>query len=344
MERFSQFFTHIARRMLVVAALGYGAALVALSVLWAIAAERNWLIALTNIFAPLFFMPLLLLIPAALLVRSRWLRGATLVALVICVAALGGRLTSTFAARAEGAPLRVATFNLWQSNERVADTIAAIRRQQADVVALQELSGPMALVIERDLADVYPYQYLTPGMSTAGLGVISRYPLIETVRGFRVPGQRVRIDINGELVTLVNVHLTAPRYLPRYAGNPWHIPPLSAYNSATRDNQMDRLLAALDELDGPIVVVGDFNMGDREPRYAQLAATLRDAYRETAWGFGFTFPNNKTMFGIPIPFPLVRIDYVWTRGDLAPLTAWVDCNHGSDHCMVVADLVVTERG
>jgi hypothetical protein len=30
-----------------------------------------------------------------------------------------------------------------------------------------------------------------------------------------------------------------------------------------------------------LIVIGDFNTGDREPRYGQLAARMHDAFRET---------------------------------------------------------------
>jgi endonuclease/exonuclease/phosphatase (EEP) superfamily protein YafD len=68
---------------------------------------------------------------------------------------------------------------------------------------------------------------------------------------------------------------------------------------------------------------------------------MHDAYRETAWGFGFTFPNDQRLGRLAVPFPLVRIDYVWSRGGVMPALAWVDCaSSGSDHCMLIADLRV----
>jgi len=45
---------------------------------------------------------------------------------------------------------------------------------------------------------------------------------------------------------------------------------------------------------------------------------------------------------ITIPVPLVRIDYIWTRGSVVPVSTHVNCDDGgSDHCMVVADLRIT---
>ena len=56
---------------------------------------------------------------------------------------------------------------------------------------------------------------------------------------------------------------------------------------------------------------------------------------------GFTFPNDRRIGPITIPVPLVRIDYIWTRGPVVPVATHVNCDDGgSDHCMVVADLRV----
>jgi hypothetical protein len=90
---------------------------------------------------------------------------------------------------------------------------------------------------------------------------------------------------------------------------------------------------------GPLIVIGDFNTGDREPRYAQLAARMHDAFRETNRGFGFTFPDHKRMGPVTFTFPLVRIDYIWSKGGALPAAAHVECNNiGADHCFLIADL------
>src|SRR4051794_25092186 len=72
--------------------------------------------------------------------------------------------------------LTVMTFNSMLGNPQPAGVVAAIRASGADVVAIQELSRPVATVIERDLASEYPYQELAPQHDDTGMGVISRYP------------------------------------------------------------------------------------------------------------------------------------------------------------------------
>jgi endonuclease/exonuclease/phosphatase (EEP) superfamily protein YafD len=113
------------------------------------------------------------------------------------------------------------------------------------------------------------------------------------------------------------------------------------YDTVGRLSQANRLLQASRSVSGGLIMLGDFNTGDREPGHAVLSSELHDAFGETGWGFGFTFPNDKRMGPITIPIPLVRIDYIWTRGPVVPLASYTNCDDGgSDHCMVVADLLI----
>jgi endonuclease/exonuclease/phosphatase (EEP) superfamily protein YafD len=236
----------------------------------------------------------------------------------------------------------VATFNLLYLNTRVDDIIAAIRAQDADVVALQELTPRVAAAIRQGLHDTYPHQYLESGIGDLGMGMISRYPLRSTADQQGFSGQQAVLDINGRHVNLVNVHLSSPFIRTRRYRNLWSIRLITDYDTSERADELPALLRTIGQIEGPLIVLGDFNTGDREPPYAQLAARMQDAYRTTAWGFGFTFPNNRRMLRVQIPFPLVRIDYVWSSGGVVPAATRVDCdNGGSDHCIVVADLHIT---
>ncbi len=79
--------------------------------------------------------------------------------------------------------------------------IAAIRAQDADIVALQELSQPMADAIQQQLAAEYPYQVLMPAELDDGQGILSRYPLRDVARGPDFPGQRAIVDVDGQAIT-----------------------------------------------------------------------------------------------------------------------------------------------
>jgi endonuclease/exonuclease/phosphatase (EEP) superfamily protein YafD len=327
------------RGLLIGMAVLYCVVVVALGLIWTFGPDGIWWLELSNIFALFLFAPLLLLTPAALLLRSDWLRGATLLTLAAFLALFGSRLVPPFGWPAQGSQLRVMTINQLYTNERIADLIKAIRAQDADIIAIQELSTPLAEAAGQQLSDRYPYQFLSPGPEDYGLGILSRYPLLATERTRGFMGQQMTVDVDGMPITVVNVHLNAPQAQTRRLRQFRPVKVVLDYDTSLRARDFPGLLQEIDTIAGPLIVMGDFNTSDREPPYADLATRLQDAYRETGWGFGFTFPNDKQLARLKVPFPLVRIDYVWSRAGIVPTTARVVCDSGgSDHCAVVADL------
>ncbi|NJO84853.1 MAG: hypothetical protein HC828_20205, partial [Blastochloris sp.] len=94
-------------------------------------------------------------------------------------------------------------------------------------------------------------------------------------------------------LTLVNVHL---HFNSLHRDNVVFIgdtPLPIGYDTLRLADQIEHLLSEIEPISGPLVVMGDFNMSDREPGYKLLTGSLRDAFREAGWGFGFTFPNKK---------------------------------------------------
>jgi vancomycin resistance protein VanJ len=327
--------------MIAVATL-YGIGMIVLAALWSFAPNAHWSIAFSNIFAAGFFLPLLLFVPAALLLRSRWVYMATALPLVVFLAFFGGRFVPRAGlAAAVGTPLRVVTFNQLFRNTNTDSLIAAIRAEHADVVALQELVPAVAEAIQLTLKTIYPHQILSPSNNVGGLGLLSRYPLEPAHAVDGAPGQWATLHVSGQAITVVNVHVHFSGISRIRSQRFGSLSYFRMYDTIGRLSQANTLRQAARTVSGGLIMMGDFNTGDREPGHAVLAAELHDAFGETGWGFGFTFPNDKRMGPITIPIPLVRIDYIWTKGPVVPVSARVNCDDGgSDHCLVVAALCV----
>jgi endonuclease/exonuclease/phosphatase (EEP) superfamily protein YafD len=332
-----------ARRLLVVAAMLYCAGLLVLALLWTIGVQGVWWLDLANVFALCLFAPLALLAPAALLSRRWALRSVVLVACAACLGLFGPQMIPPAAQAHSGPGFRVATFNLHYdlAESRLADIIAAIRAQQADVVALQELSPGAAAAIQKELVGNYPYQVLAPSTELTGMGLISRYPLVERqAQGAAL--QTALLRVGGNSVTVINVSMTAPEIKQRRLPVVRWVKYIRNYRTSKRSREIALLLRTIEGVQGPLVVAGDFNLSDREPDYAQLAARLHDSYRETSWGFGNTFPGSLDLGGVPISLPFLRIDYIWSADGVVPTATQVVCGSVSDHCMVVAEMQITD--
>jgi endonuclease/exonuclease/phosphatase (EEP) superfamily protein YafD len=81
----------------------------------------------------------------------------------------------------------------------------------------------------------------------------------------------------------------------------------------------------------PTLVIGDFNVADREPLYRTLRGRLGDSFRDAGSGLGLTWGGRRVKF--------VRIDYVFHDRRWATRSARAVTLPGSDHRLVTADLV-----
>jgi vancomycin resistance protein VanJ len=324
--------------LLLVGATLYAAGIAGLALLWALAPEQRWWIAVTNIFAFYLFAPLLVLVPLAVGLPSWRLRAAAAVPLVIFLSSFVPVLTPPIAATPEGRPLRVVTFNQLMITGRAPEVLEAVLAQNPDVVALQEVTPDVMHRAQSRLRDQFPYQEHVANEWDLDLSILSRYPMRVRPVDPEVRRIWVTLDVDGQEVDLINVHLNSPDY---GSYSPEWLPQLRlprGYSTDARAAEAPRLFAEIDAIQGPLIVLGDHNTSEREPLYREFAARLTDAYRHTSWGVGATYPNNREYFGLALPFPLVRIDYVWTR-NMTPVSTHILCDVAeSDHCMLVADL------
>ncbi|MFM7425238.1 MAG: endonuclease/exonuclease/phosphatase family protein [Elainella sp.] len=237
-------------------------------------------------------------------------------------------------------PLRVMSWNIRYDNpspEVIGQTILA---QQPDVVALQALMNPNAQALAVLLQSRYPHQAFS---TTAGLGIFSRYPLTPIQPSPAAIGSRYQqVTITPpeatetprsalpQQFTLINVHLPTPSIsISRLAS----IPIPTNFFTTKQNRHLAQLLQQMQTVSQPLLVMGDFNIGDRQPNYQRLRAQLGDAFYGVGWGLGLSYPVNR----LP-PFPLVRIDYLFHSSQWQPQRIWQGQRTGSDHKYLVAEL------
>lgn len=98
--------------------------------------------------------------------------------------------------------------------------------------------------------------------------------------------------------------------------------------------ETQQLLGALKDIEGPLIIVGDFNDIPVGQSYKLMRENFEDAWmQEQSSDTGFTYPADK---------PAKRIDYIFLRRTdaLSTKRAWVVNTRASDHIPVVADLEV----
>jgi vancomycin resistance protein VanJ len=295
------------------------------------------LVGLLNAVGVWWFVPLLVLLPVALLAKARQ---ASVMALLILLAALplvGPDFVPGAPPSAPGeAPrLRVLTYNALISSLDFDAVETMIRAEQPDVVAIQELSHEMADEISARVGETYPHRLLNPWSDPRGIGLWSRYPIVNSsTRSLELWenwAQVAQLDVEGRTVHLWNVHLWPIGTLDREA---------FSENLVRQHQQAEELSAAVASLEGSVLVVGDLNASPTNRTYGILSQTLDDAWRRAAFGPGFTFPAPGS--ALPGVLPFLRIDYLWVKGPLVPLEVRILDDSGSDHLPLVGDFALSE--
>jgi endonuclease/exonuclease/phosphatase (EEP) superfamily protein YafD len=230
------------------------------------------------------------------------------------------------------------TFNLHGDYTPPGAIATAIRQANPDIAVLQEVSSWQANQLGKELGATLPYASKSAAYWTSGLGIFSRYPIqsVEWVtlgRSWR-QALHVVIAIEGRQLHIVDVHLTSSsgayggwRYLPQHVRSTY----------AQRETEASQLHEVITQLDGPVILAGDFNTTEQTTAYRVLAQGLQDAFRAAGWGLGNTYPAESWRFGrLPVPARLVRIDHITYSSQLTALEAYVAHGSTSDHLPVMA--------
>lgn len=216
---------------------------------------------------------------------------------------------------AGGPTLSLYSANVLWENEDIAAIAASVEQADADVVILIELGNGPAARIEEILA-AYPHRVGTPPIARGGKVarsvIASRYPLTEIADrsdGLHAVGAVAQTPLGP--VNILGVHLTRPWPYQYQWGQ---ISQTMALAEVRRD------------LEGPVIVAGDFNSVSSARIGKQVQA---ETELIPAAGFPGTWPTR-------VPAVLgVTIDQVYRSPDLALLERRLGVPNGSDHRPVV---------
>lgn len=255
--------------------------------------------------------------------------GVCLSALLLC-----GCRTAKPAAQTH--TFRVMTYNIHHGEGldgkvdlvRIAELI---KRERADIVALQEVDKGVTRTQQRDIAGelakltgmtgVFSNNFTYQG-GEYGNAVLTRFPVLATqnthYQMLRTNEQRglleLTLKVQGRELCFLDTHLDF------------------------RHDDEERLLNLINirevvsrHAGQPVILCGDFNDTPASRTYGRLKLFLNDAWAMVGQGEGWTFSADQ---------PQRRIDYVWfaPTESLKPLKAWVPETKASDHLPLVVEM------
>ena len=278
-------------------------------------------------------LPLVLLVPFALLSRSWWCIGIVLAtALGIAGPLMGGRVapSTQFDPPPAFARYRVMTWNAGGASS----TVAFKKFQEEfhpDIILIQESPGSLSS------ADFTANFKLLEG---SGLRLGSIYPgrLLEAIGSDRLPlpgnAARFSLDTPDGLLTVSNLHLPTVR------------PGIETAQHSKLANLSDlrKVLSQQAEASSIIrnwlgtstglsLIAGDFNMPVESPTYRREWGVFRNAFSEAGNGWGGTKMTS---------WHRVRIDHVLFDPPFHCRNCFVGPDLGSDHRPVIADLTLED--
>lgn len=217
--------------------------------------------------------------------------------------------------------LKVMAYNVWLYNDDYEAIQRSIEQENPDILFLTELSGA-AMQTLRDRLD-YPYS----ARSTVGTNAFfSRYPLLS------VSSKYPHVDAHGQTFSFI-ARIQAETEVLTVVG--FHPPiPLTRSSFAVRNQQFRRLAPYLRQLQGRVIVLGDFNASPWSPylqqfeQEADLVSATQGHWIWATWSYHSQ---------LPLRLAKLPIDHVEVRG-FQSVGAWTGHAGGSDHRPVIAVL------
>jgi endonuclease/exonuclease/phosphatase family metal-dependent hydrolase len=235
-------------------------------------------------------------------------------------------------ARHQADPLKVLTYNIhhgvW-TNGRTSLTATRKLASEYDVVCLNEASRNQARAIAAPLG----FHWISSDVSEEGddpysnNAILSRFPIEESRLHllpyfYMIPWRRrilqATLNVHGSALNVLAAHLSL---LP-----------------GERGAHLRCAAEIFDDLRGPRVLCGDFNVTPNHPEVERFAMSYQDSWAEKGVGPGLTF-------GTRVPFR--RLDYIFSSSHfevqeaVMPDTLQPDGSYPSDHHPVAATLSIS---
>lgn len=295
----------------------------------------RWLVAL----------PIVILLPLTLATRPRFAWILLLHAAVILFPICGFRLRYPRGVSANPHPeeaIRVLTYNVGGGTLDQSAFSQLLRDQKVDVVMIQECSNGMATEIFGPLGWNYrQWKHLALGTR---LEIDQHQEMVENEHDYgaavalQVTLSRMSTETNADsgssprpVLQVVCVHLPTPRHgiEATYRSHPFSFEPIDRINSI-RQQLMRRTSEAVQNIQGPVIVAGDFNTPVDSPLFVRSWQSLNNAFDCVGSGFGWT--KWTRFFGI-------RIDHVLHSNHWQAISARVLPALGGDHRPLLVSLV-----
>jgi endonuclease/exonuclease/phosphatase (EEP) superfamily protein YafD len=247
--------------------------------------------------------------------------------------------------------LSILDYNICVNQSKVEreQVLVLIDRLKPDLVFIQEIASRDRSLFSERFKTMYPHQLWADRFENYNGGaILSRFAFLYNknidIRTEYSSGHfnlnHAVIEVQGKQVHLLNGHLfpSGHAFIELLAGQR----SLAGFIHDTagtylrRNREAERLADRVDQIDGLVIVAGDFNDTPHSRTYELFDKTLNNAFREAGWGLGATFGHyslkkSLSPFWARFAFDFLRIDHVFVSKEIKVISAQVLTDSISDH-------------
>ncbi|MBL8795278.1 MAG: endonuclease/exonuclease/phosphatase family protein [Planctomycetia bacterium] len=273
-------------------------------------------------------LPLVVLIPAALLWRRRLL-GVQLACLLLVVGPIMGLnlpWRNLFASAPMRPTVRVLSLNTDRTRLDAPALARLLRDTDPDIVALQEWTSRN----EKTVFESDGWEMRRDGE----FYLATRFRILSAELMQEPPAAqhdfcRYVLETRQLKLHVINLHLQTPRGSLAAVRYDWkHGYEKLEANTAQRRQQSRAGSDWARQVDGPLLIAGDFNMTDESAVFHEFWSPYPDAWTQAGSGWGYTYRNRRTA---------IRIDHILSGPGWRCRRCWVGPDLGSEHLPVIAD-------
>ena len=206
--------------------------------------------------------------------------------------------------------------NVHTSNQSHQKVIDIVQQVQPDFLLLMEINAAWAKALKEPMQE-FTHKIVRPREDNFGIAFYSKLP-VESLE-FAAFG-------NADLPSVVAVLRLGERLLTVIGTHP--LPPIGAWNAASRDGQLKEIAAKAKQTAGAVIVCGDLNATSWSPAFQTLLQ--RSGLRDSRLGFGVQPSWFAAGSLVRIP-----IDHVLVSDSVAIKNRYIGADVGSDHRPVI---------
>lgn len=220
------------------------------------------------------------------------------------------------------------TFNIYAKNDNLNALALSVLEVDPDIVVFQEFWRWHRAGLEERLTKTYPYTLHCQGGRRSFVALYAKIPFAPQ------PGNDCMDSLTADQRTsIISVQFPATETHGSFSvvttHFDWPVP------IQRQRKQVDTFIEALAQVDGPVLVAGDFNSTPYSYSLKSLierASLQRIAKNIPTWPAPPTYP-------IPMP-PWLQLDQIMSRGNVIATPAHRGPNGGSDHYPLYTDFYI----